>query len=82
MNQRARGIVTIQDVTVKESERLHESLGYRTPREVYVNEGRQKEGSGTKPEQASLHPMQTLFFVLTMGIGLDLNSFRGDDERS
>lgn len=43
------------------TERLHESLGYRTPREVYVNEGRQEEGSETKPEQASLHQMQPCF---------------------
>ena len=43
------------------TERLHESLGYWTPREVYVNEGRQKEGSETKPEQASLHQMQPCF---------------------
>ncbi len=43
------------------TERLHESLGYRTPREVYFKEERQKEGSETKPEQASLHQIQPCF---------------------
>lgn len=45
------------------TERLHESLGYRTPREAYFNEGRQKQGleTETKPAQASLHQIQACF---------------------
>lgn len=43
------------------TERLHESLGYWTPREVYFNEGRQKEGSETKLAQALLHHIQPCF---------------------
>jgi putative transposase len=43
------------------TERLHESLGYQTPRGVYVNEGRQEEGSETKPVQVSLHQIQPCF---------------------
>lgn len=43
------------------TERLHESLDYRTPREAYFNEGRQKDGSETKPAQASLCQIQPSF---------------------
>ncbi|MBI5888873.1 MAG: transposase, partial [Deltaproteobacteria bacterium] len=43
------------------AERLHESLGYRTPREVYVKEGRLREDPETKPVQAPLHQIQPSF---------------------
>jgi len=43
------------------TERLHESLGYRTPQEVYFEEQRLKKGSETKLTQASLHQIQPSF---------------------
>jgi len=43
------------------TERLHESLGYRTPQEVYFEGQRLKEGSETKPVQAPLHQIQPSF---------------------
>lgn len=43
------------------TERLHESLGYQTPREVYYKERRLKETPATKPGQAPLHQIQPLF---------------------
>ncbi len=43
------------------TERLHESLGYRTPMEVYIGERRLKEGPETKPVQAPLHQIQPCF---------------------
>jgi len=43
------------------TERLHESLGYRTPQEVYYEEGRLKEPSESKPMQALLHQIQPSF---------------------
>ncbi len=43
------------------TERLHESLGYRTPKEAYFKKGRIKEDSGTKPVQAGLHQIQPCF---------------------
>jgi len=43
------------------TERLHESLGYRTPQEAYSEEGRIKKDSGTKPAQAGLHQIQPCF---------------------
>lgn len=43
------------------TERLHESLGYRTPLEVYLGERRLKESQETKPVQAPLHQIQPCF---------------------
>lgn len=43
------------------TERLHESLGYRTPQEVYFEEQRCKKGSETKLTQAPLHQIQPSF---------------------
>ena len=43
------------------TERLHESLGYQTPKEVYYKERRLKETTATKPGQAPLHQIQPLF---------------------
>jgi len=43
------------------TERLHEALGYRTPKAAYFKEGRIKEDSGTKPAQAGLHQIQPSF---------------------
>ena len=43
------------------TERLHESLGYRTPQEVYFEGQRLKEGSEAKPVQAPLHQIQPSF---------------------
>ncbi|MBI5344611.1 MAG: transposase [Deltaproteobacteria bacterium] len=40
------------------AERIHASLGYRTPQEVYFGERRLKEGSETKSAQALLHQIQ------------------------
>ncbi|MBI5970828.1 MAG: hypothetical protein HY884_06705 [Deltaproteobacteria bacterium] len=44
-----------------DTDRLHESLGYRTPREVYFKEGRLREDSETKSAQAGLHQIQPSF---------------------
>ncbi len=41
------------------SERPHQSLGYRTPQEVYLNE--------TINKQEEIIHLKSLFFVLTMG---------------
>lgn len=43
------------------TERLHQSLGYRTPQEVYFEERRLKRGPETKPRQAPLHQIQPSF---------------------
>ena len=43
------------------TERLHQALGYRTPKAVYFGERRQKEESEAKPEQALLHQIQPSF---------------------
>ena len=43
------------------TERLHESLGYQTPQEVYFGEGRLEEGSETKTGQALPHQIQPSF---------------------
>lgn len=43
------------------TERLHESLGYLTPQEIYLGERRLKEDSGVKPVQAPLHQIQPSF---------------------
>lgn len=49
------------------TERLHESLGYRTPQEVYFGERGNKvslpaqAGPETKPMQALLHQIQPSF---------------------
>ncbi|MDI6809746.1 MAG: integrase core domain-containing protein, partial [Candidatus Eisenbacteria bacterium] len=43
------------------TERLHESLGYRTPKEAYFSEERKGEGPETKPVQAALHQIQPCF---------------------
>jgi len=43
------------------TERLHESLDYRTPQEVYFEEQRLKKGSETKPTQVPLHQIQPSF---------------------
>ncbi len=43
------------------TERLHESLGYRTPQEVYFEERKLKGVSETKSTQALLHQIQPSF---------------------
>jgi len=43
------------------TERLHESLGYRTPEEVYFEERNTQEGLKSKPRQAPLHQIQPAF---------------------
>lgn len=46
---------------------IHESLGYRTPQEVYFRERRlkEKEDSEAKPEQASLHHVPPCFLLIS-----------------
>lgn len=43
------------------TERLHESLGYRMPQDVYFEGQRLKKGSEAKPTQVSLHQIQPSF---------------------
>jgi len=43
------------------TERIHESLGYQTPMEVYYKELRLKKTPVAKPGQSSLHQIQPLF---------------------
>lgn len=43
------------------TERLHQSLGYRTPHEVYFEERRLEQGPESTPLQAPLHQIQPLF---------------------
>jgi putative transposase len=43
------------------TERLHQSLGYRTPEEVYFDERRRQQSSESKQTQAPLHQIQPLF---------------------
>ena len=43
------------------TERLHEALGYRTPKAAYFKEQRLKEYPVTKPAQAPLHQIQPSF---------------------
>ena len=43
------------------TERLHQSLGYRTPEEVYFEEEGTKEGPKPEPQKAALHQIQPIF---------------------
>ncbi len=52
------------------SERLHQSLGYKTPQEVYLNEIINK--------QEEIIHLKSLFSVLTMGSTLNLSSLRSE----
>ena len=49
-------------------ERLHSSLGNRTPHEVYF---KQPIPLNTRQASQTMHPIHPTFFVLTMGRGSD-----------